>query len=54
MRGKNGVELISDRTLDIASGWGGGGRDLLLVMIDRGSRLGLGGEASQSIKTCAA
>ena len=25
MRGKNGVELISDRTLDIASGFGGGG-----------------------------
>ena len=36
MRGKNGVELISDRTLDIASGLYGEAEDELAVMAMRG------------------
>ena len=38
MRGKNGVELISDRTLDIASGRDGEAEDQLVVMMEWGLR----------------
>ena len=39
MRGKNGVELISDRTLDIASGLYGEAEDELAVMVEGEERL---------------
>ena len=50
MRGKNGVELISDRTLDIASGRDGEAEDQLVVMMEWGLRLAwVGGRAQYSL-----